>query len=330
MKRLGVSWFLILIIIIGFSSSTPGFSLDKKNSIQRTIITVDDEPGDANFISIYEALNYSNPGDIIEVYSGIYYEHNIIIDKAEVTLKGIPYELGNGNDTGKPFIKGNALSDVITIRTHNVTITGFHIENGIGSWAVSVIYFSDNGKAEGCIISNNDLSYSPMPVIYCTSNYCKIINNNISYSSSGQGILLRKPCDYTIISGNVISYCKEGIYIGDAGSRYTITENIISQCDCGIVLLGDFNIVSYNTMENNYKGLHVEFGNFNRIEKNNFINNTKQASFEDFANIWSKNYWGQPRLLPYPIFGICYLIIPWVQFDWHPAQKPYDIPILMD
>jgi hypothetical protein len=39
---------------------------------------VDDEPGDADFISIKEAVNSSNPGDTIEVYSGIYYEEGIL------------------------------------------------------------------------------------------------------------------------------------------------------------------------------------------------------------------------------------------------------------
>ena len=34
---------------------------------EKTIITVDDEPGDTDFTSIKEALNYSSPGDTIEV-----------------------------------------------------------------------------------------------------------------------------------------------------------------------------------------------------------------------------------------------------------------------
>jgi hypothetical protein len=46
------------------------------------------------------------------------------------------------------------------------------------------------------------------------------------------------------------------------------------------------------------------------------------------------NYWGQPRTKPYPIYGKIYgkigpfyrIALPWVQFDWHPAKEPYDIP----
>lgn len=53
-----------------------------------------------------------------------------------------------------------------------------------------------------------------------------------------------------------------------------------------------------------------------------------------YNNKWSRNYWDRPRLLPKPIIGTrrivinedLFLDIPWVNFDWHPAQEPYDIP----
>ena len=46
--------------------------------------------------------------------------------------------------------------------------------------------------------------------------------------------------------------------------------------------------------------------------------------------VWSENYWGRPRILPKPIFGIMVIgsvPIPWFNFDWNPAQEPYDIGV---
>jgi len=47
------------------------------------------------------------------------------------------------------------------------------------------------------------------------------------------------------------------------------------------------------------------------------------------GNHWDSNYWDKwigfgPKL----IFGRIGLngLIPWVNFDWHPAEEPYDIP----
>ena len=68
------------------------------------MIIVDDE-GDGDYISIKEAVNYSKSGDIIKVYSGVYYEEEIVITTEDITLRGIPYELGVGDDLGKPVIK---------------------------------------------------------------------------------------------------------------------------------------------------------------------------------------------------------------------------------
>jgi len=45
-------------------------------------------------------------------------------------------------------------------------------------------------------------------------------------------------------------------------------------------------------------------------------------------NCWRRNYWsGHSGILPKAIHGVYWLIfeIPWFEFDWLPAKKPYDI-----
>ena len=71
------------------------------------------------------------------------------------------------------------------------------------------------------------------------------------------------------------------------------------------------------------------------MKENNFINNNgiNAYFYTSFLDFWFRNYWDDWQLpLPRPIYGEVRLerlndsIIPWVQFDWHPAKEPYDIP----
>jgi parallel beta-helix repeat protein len=296
---------------------------------QNNIITVDDEPGDANYISIKEAVNHSNPGDTIEVYSGTYYENGIWITKEGISLIGMPFELGNGSDTGKPFINGQGRDDVVDVKAPNVTITGFHIENrGEGYWCIIIIL----RNSDGCVISNNTLCYTQNSIIGSASNNTKIINNTIRYADVRYGICL-SPYDNNLVSDNVIDHCPTGIcFIG--GVHNTILRNHISNCsEFGIDIAGSgMNIIQFNTIENNNYGLHIYVASFNRIKQNNFINNTRQAGFDQSLgftsdNHWAQNYWNRPRILPYPIVGTVFVIMPWVQLDWRPAQEPYDIGV---
>ena len=315
---------LLMLLLVPQGNS---HSLMENHSFSKHIITVDNEPGDADYISITEALSHSSPGDIIEVYSGTYKEHGIDITNDGISLVGIPYELGNGTDTGKPFINGQGLSDVIYVNARNVSVTGFHVENkGAGHWAMILIRWS----ADRCIISNNTLCYSGECIIGCASNYSKINNNTIRHCNFRYGVILG-PYDSTIVSDNIIEDCPTGICFW-GGNYNTILRNHISNCtEFGIDIGGGGgHTFRYNTIENNAYGLHIYQSALNRIKQNNFINNTIQAGFDQglglpYRNRFIQNYWGRPRTLPYPIMGTILVTVPWILFDWRPAQTPYEI-----
>jgi parallel beta-helix repeat protein len=323
MKEIILVCIAFLFICTCISPAMASTSIIKTYGDSYTI-TVDDEPGDADYTTIKEAVNHSNPGDTIEVYSGTYYEHETFIEKDDITLKGIPYELGNGSDIGKPFLVG-VDSTILYLNGNNTTISGFRMESendvgaGIGTYKIS-----------GCMISDNDIMHTVMGSIYCTkSSYINIINNNLSFSAIRQGIYL-DDCSNNIISGNIITDCSTGICILDSKNNI-IKYNTIQRCLFGIELYGQKNIVECNHIEDNIYGIQMS-GNFNIVKQNNFIDNDKNAIlFLDmytipFHNRWFNNYWDKPRILPYPIFGTVLFFMPWVQFDWHPALEPYDIP----
>jgi parallel beta-helix repeat protein len=336
MKKIIALGILILFALSCFLPSIAGFSSESAESFSfksgsqavGDIIIVDDE-GDGDYTSIKDALNHSNPGDTIEVYSGTYYEHGIDIMKERITLQGIPYELGNGHDAGKPFINGEGKHYVIFFDAKNITLDSFHIENKDGTHD-DIIDLSRN--ADGCIISNNDFAYTSMCFIYVKGSNNKIINNSISYSAMRQGILLRDPCSNCLVSGNVISDVEDGILLWDSNHN-TITNNKIRRCrDFGIdIASGEYNTVEGNTLEDNTVGVQIYHSLGSRIKNNNFINNQLQAYFVYgitifwcHTNRWNGNYWNSSRTLPYPIWG-ARIFFPWVQFDWRPAKEPYDI-----
>ena len=141
---------IVLFILFCFLPLVTGFILEKQNHFSRDVIIVDNE-GDGDYTSIKEAVNNVNPGGTIEVYSGTYYECGIEIHTENVTLKGIPYELGNGSDMGKSFNNGEGKDLVIEyIMTEGVLVTGFRMENGDGSGRDIVNIY----KSKNCIFSN--------------------------------------------------------------------------------------------------------------------------------------------------------------------------------
>ncbi len=150
------------------------------------------------------------------------------------------------------------------------------------------------------------------------SDNCKITQNTIG-SNNIYGILIEKS-KTNIINNNIISNNDEGIFLDYDSKRNTITDNSFSD---------------------NIYGITISYSRYNTISKNNFLNNKRHAYFENsWINIWRKNYWNGPRILPKIIFGkgwadsiwfgnlwIDDIWLPWINIDWRPAQEPYDIEV---
>ena len=104
---------------------------------------------------------------------------------------------------------------------------------------------------------------------------------------------------------------------------------MVENCKSPVVnYYSSHNIISYNHIINNSRGIWIIGGNFNQILYNNFQNNGHDAFFYlfSFFNKWDGDYWNGSRISPYPVIGRVFLsIIPLIKFDWHPAQEPCDI-----
>jgi hypothetical protein len=201
---------------------------------QNNIITVDDEPGDADFTSIKDAVNSSIPGDTIEVYSGTYPEQEICVVQDHITLLGIAHELGAGNDSGKPLIQGFKSGRVLRVEESYVTVSNFRIEHP-GAFHSVCLWISDQQNI--------------------TITECSIHN---SKKESNEGIQAGD-CDNMTIINNNVSNCSRGISSGalNPGSL-TITGNVITDCLYeGILIYCDQQNVSGNRIKRSLYGIRI-------------------------------------------------------------------------
>jgi|WetSurMetagenome_2_1015567.scaffolds.fasta_scaffold05277_2 parallel beta-helix repeat protein len=267
--------------------------------------------GSKNYSSIQSAIDNASIGDTIFVYSisSPYYE-NVIIKKNNIKLVG--------EDNYDTIIDGNGIGHVIEIIANGVTIQGFTIQHS----------------------GQND-----------TPNY-------------DAGIHIYHFSRYNNITGNIIIKNRFGICI-QFSSNNTISMNRISNNVEGIMIFGDsvYNIISENNIGNNNYGIHVAFTVYNSFIKNNIVNNTEFGIYFSFVrlhviqknnfinntchvyyierlrlafdrNYWLRNYWDTwigfgPKLLKGQMFTefVGQIYLPWINFDYIPARKPYTIPI---
>jgi hypothetical protein len=154
------------------------------------------------------------------------------------------------------------------------------------------------------------------------------------------GIILSRSKRNSIKRCSIIFNEVNGIYL--IGSGYnTISGNTVDlNKNAGIDIAADYiwggsipsvnNIVQYNIISKNDIGILISSSPYegdyytnNTFFKNNIIRNKVQAfTLISDKNIWQNNYWNRPRIFPKCIFGF-----PFIDFDWRPALKPYDIEV---
>ena len=301
---------ILVIMMLGAVANIVPTALSKQseriiavNELANTWIV--DNEGDGDFTSIQAAIDNATAGDTIEVYSGTYNE-NLIINKS-IDLEGKNVEYLNGTDSGKPVISGVSLNNVITINTNNqdvpVKVTNFMIKNAGESHAG--IFIQDS---ESVTISYNDVIQNHHGIqLY----YCSNVNLQENFISNNEFGIFTEFSDHCILTLNYIENSSYGVRLS-VSNLMTVTQNELKDNGYGLILLESIG---------------------NQVFYNNFINNNRQAWFENGLNFWHDNYWSnRPAIIPiFIIIGqiqssiIPILKIPFLQFDLRPAATPYDI-----
>jgi nitrous oxidase accessory protein len=166
--------------------------------------------------------------------------------------------------------------------------------------------------SEGTRIRDNQIKYNYLGVYFLNSGYSNYIENNV-VTENIDGICLENS-SWNYIQRNTLKNNQNAISLKSYSKQNKIKSNDIQN--------------------NSIKGLLLERScDKNTIDKNNFIKNNKHAFFiNSFKNSWDENYWDnwigiKINLSIFQKFPkvIISSSIPWINFDWHPAQEPYDI-----
>ena len=327
----------IIILFLGMSiiSSTA-------NTIEKTFIPSGKGKtlyvggtGDGNYTKIQDAINDAVDGDTVFVYddSSPYYE-NVVVNKSIFLI---------GEDRETTVIDGYENGNVVYVTSDGVTISGFTIINGKNAYLLvgGVDIFANYTTISNNIITNNYIGigiwndYAPHIKPYLHGN--EISNNTIS-SNTLEGIWLSH-CNLSTVTNNIIINNNIGGIHTNFASNNIILGNKISNNYNGLVLFqsSNSNKILFNNITNNgLYGIFIFDSCKNDILQNNFIEsgegNVKLLYYiwNLERNKWERNYWDKPRTTPYLIFGrisifLPYGIIPWLEFDWHPAKELYDI-----
>ncbi len=198
-----------------------------------------------------------------------------------------------------------------------------------------------------CYILNNSIYQCEYAVLVNGIGY-SIIGNDIENSDFGMYIASfgKKQC---FVMNNSISDVKQGIILGSGTPLCYIEHNIIINSTVAIGVTQDAKnaVIKNNAVSNGYYGIRLTsfnsvikneidgfiygveaLGHNNTVIKNNFVGNTRNAVFMAAPNKWDENYWYNWRLsIPKPIFGMTgkLALIPWMEFDFHPAKEPWKI-----
>lgn len=301
-------------------------------------------------IRLVSSANNTITGNIlIDNRDGIYLaeSNNIIIKDNEfhsngIIINGINLESWNShsivnnraNDQMIRYYK-NTKDIVVPSDTAQVILancTGFTIQNlALSDFNIGI----QLGFSARNMILENTITFNKGNGISLYFSSSNIISQNNITSKEGLGIILENSSDNMISENSITS---DNFFIGmilATSSDNSITGNIITggNASFGILLAETVNnLVSRNHI-NSEVGLFIISSTYSTIKENNFMGHRQaQANqFDSYSNTWSANYWNDwPSPIPRPIIATLYLPrlerdIPWLNVDWHPALKPYEI-----
>ena len=199
--------------------------------------------------SIQAAIYTAKAGDIIEVHSGVYYEH-VDVNK-RIKLRGI----------GMTILDATASGSAITLKTDGIILQGFRTINsgqwpGDGSKEAGIKVLSNDNTIENNNASNNSNG------IFIIGGNNNTITGNTASNNLGYGIMLSDSVGNIIFKNNFIRNYKHNAYdngmnrwdVGSIGNYYGNFSSLAEGCrdldgndvcDLGYPVPGGSNIDHY-------------------------------------------------------------------------------------
>lgn len=235
--------------------------------------------GAGNFTTIQDAVDAANPGDIVYVYGGTYYENLVVTESLSL--------VGESRET--TAIDGSHVSDTVLLAADWINVTGFSIRGGGGfGWLSAGIRVSG---ARDIQLKHNNISDSEYGIVLDSSQSVVLTDNQmVNDGIHIWGDLIQHWNTHTIdtsntVNGKSVHYWKDAVggnVPPDAGqviiancTNVSIENQVISSTSVGIELgHSSKSRVVNNSISLNHKfGLFMSNSRNSEIESNNFISN---------------------------------------------------------
>lgn len=240
-----------------------------------SIIVVPDD-----YLTIQEAINHADGGDVVYVKAGTYFEHEVV--NRTLTL--------SGENKSTTVIDGMGTGTVVYVNASNVRIENFAITNsGLTTYDSGIsLFYSNNSAVSGNIITNNGYG------IYANFSYSSAIRENtVRENGVGMRIVLSGGNN---ISGNTIFHNGLGIdlanyppYAPSQFSNNTVSRNKIeNNTSDGIHarMIVNASFIENDIIGNGY-GVDLLYSSSLIFYHNDFINNTIQVKTQQGVNnVW--------------------------------------------
>jgi parallel beta-helix repeat protein len=271
----------------------------------------------------------------------------VLLSADNVTLSGFTVQHSGDN----PKVDAG-----IESRSNRSTIFGnIVIQNG--RYGVGILL---NGSSDA-LVYNNFISENGNEGVFLEKSIDVIVRDNLITRNGHCAIVISQSSGNTIIQ-NTMANNYAGVSLWPGATNNEITSNIIrNQTYSGVgiwpeadnntlhhnvlsnnslygflITKAQGNIIASNTIQGSNEGLRLFMANRSTFQNNNFIENNCSAFFENSSfNRWRQNYWDDHTgIWPKCIHGLIRVpwnktkVIRWINMDWRPAQKPYDISLV--
>lgn len=223
------------------------------------------------YTSIQDAINDSNDGDTVFVYSGTYYE--IVVANKTISLIG--------EDRENTIINGSESGDVVTINVNWVNVTGLSMTDcGFNTLNAGIKYDNvNNCSVFACNIFNN----RRYGIVLSDSSDNKIDNNNIYNNWNGLRL-------FSSLNNNITNnYFLNNTITLDSSSNNTLADNNFSSDGNGVYITSSANITILNNSFINtgilFEGWLIEHYNTHVIPNNNTVNGEPLLYYKNCNNI---------------------------------------------
>ena len=337
-KIFGIFFCIFLILTVGIVTAK-GINLKRKDIKDFKVIDpiiydiyVDDDASsdwydETHVKTIQEGVNNASSKDTVFVYNGTYTE-NILVNKSLDLI---------GEDKTTTIISSRKSEfNVITVFADEITICNFTIQNSTvgdlaGPFPAGVGIYSNNTCVMNNIFKNNVFGIKISEYYDISNNEIKnnlLIDNGIEIHGSKNNIVYGN----TFINEGSPKWDDVGLRLY-ATSANNIHRNNFSGHFTWIIRIeerSNKNDIHHNNLNNDFtgKGIFIFNSNLNKIHHNNIRKCLIKAVLSKSTfNLWYRNYWGRPRILPKMMINTRGIIglIPLVTFDLFPKVFPNEI-----